>query len=244
MTISETYGGATIPVASTTPRGDPTIGKLLAAFKATINAQANAAWTVAGVSPLQDAVVATFAHDPSRVAFALSEQDTPCLFLYRTGSAETPYEQSEDRRISVDTLALAWVYPTRDAATQREQDSFCNAIVKAVDALLRRNRDPAWIDDGDVSTRAQTDGSNLTLRCGFWALSMIDWSRQPVTIESSPGTNGRVYEAVVMRLRIEEALDVSGSREPMGSTGSITVQSAELDGAGDPLVYAELDLPV
>lgn len=245
MTIAETYGGLSIPIGQTTPKGDPTIGKLLAAFKATLNARALDAWSVAGVSPAQDVVVATFAHDPSRVAFAMSEQDTPCLFLYRTGSAETPYEQTADRRLGVDTLALAWVYPTRDATTQREQDGFCNAIVKTIDSLLRRNRDPAWIDTGDVSTRAATEGSNLLVRCGFWSLAMLDWSRQPVTIEAAAqGANARVYEAVVMRLRLEEALDVSGSRDAMGSTGTVTIQSAELDGNGDPFVYAELELPV
>lgn len=244
MTISEAYGALAIPVAESAPRGDPTIGKLLAAFKATLNARAVDAWSVAGLSPLQEVVKETFAHDPARVAFSMSEQDTPCLFLYRTGSAEAPYDQTADRRISVDTLSLAWVYPTRDATTQREQDAFCNAIVKVVDALLRRNRDPAWLDAGDTSTRAASAGSNLTLRCGFWSLSMVDWSRQPVTIESGVNANARAYEAVVMRLRLEEALDVSGSRDLMGAAGSVTIQSAELDGAGDPFVYAELELPV
>lgn len=245
MTIAETYGGLSIPIERTTPKGDPTIGKLLAAFKATLNARALDAWSVSGVSPAQDVVVSTFAHDPSRVAFAMSEQDTPCLFLYRTGSSETPYEQTDDRRLSVDTLTLAWVYPTRDATTQREQDAFCNAIVKTIDSLLRRNRDPAWIDTGDVSTRAATEGSNLLTRCGFWSLSVIDWSRQPVTVEAAAqGGNGRVYESVVMRLRLEEALDQTGSADALGATGTTTIQSAELDGAGDPFVYAEIEAPV
>ena len=66
----------------------------------------------------------------------------------------------------------------------------------------------------------------------------------PVTIEMTDGEPRLTYEAIGIELTVLEELDQSGSADALGATGTTTIQSAELDGAGDPFVYAEIEAPV
>lgn len=245
-TIDDTYGLLPIPLTAPTGAddetlGDPCLSVLLAAFKTVLNAHMAPAWSASGVVPNADPVNETFAHDPNKIVFL--EKSLPALFLWRDGSAVEYFDQTSDRRIATDTLRLVWVYPTATPEKQRRRLTFEKAVVSIVDGFLKRNRDPAWIAVGDVSERASREGSNLTLKAGFWSLRMSRASTLPVTIEMGDDLPRRTYAAVQMDLTIEEAHTIGGL-DVMGSTGSITIQSAELDGAGDPFVYAELDLPV
>lgn len=244
MTIADTYGSLSIPVATTadTVVGDPLLGVLLDAFKTVLNARMGDAWASSGLAPGSDAVRGTYAHDPSKVEF--SEKTLPALFLWRDGSVEAPYEHTSDRSISQDKLQLLWVFPT---ATQHKQSSrapIFRAVVAVVDAFLRRNRDPAWIKAGDVSTQGLAYGTNLLRACGVWSLDVSRYSRVPVTIEMTDGEPRLTYEAIGIELTVLEELDQSGSADALGATGTTTIQSAELDGAGDPFVYAEIEAPV
>ncbi|MFQ6413447.1 hypothetical protein ACLNB0_10330, partial [Streptococcus pneumoniae] len=74
-----------------------------------------------------------------------------------------------------------------------------------VDAFLRRNRDPAWIKAGDVSTQGLAYGTNLLRACGVWSLDVSRYSRVPVTIEMTDGEPRLTYEAIGIELTVLEA---------------------------------------
>jgi len=244
VTVADTYGLLAIPVAvpaADQPVGDPVIGVLLEAFQAVLNAHISTAWGAAGIAPNIPTVRASFGHDPNKVVF--SERDLPALFLWRDGSAIESFDQTADRRIATDTLKLIWVFPAAKQEPQRRRAPVTRAVVAVIDGFLKRNRDPAWIATGDASARAALDGSNLTTTAGFWSLRLGRVSHLPVVIEMADESPRRSYEALQMELVIEEAHTIGGM-DVMGAAGSVTIQTAELDGNGDPFVYAELELPV
>lgn len=246
MTVDDSYGLLPIPLDAPTTAagetlGDPCLAVLLDAFKAALCANMAAAWDAYGVAPNTPVVRETFAHDPNKIVFL--EKSLPALFLWRDGSTTEYFDQTADRRIATDTLKLVWVYPTATPEKQRQRATFERAVVGIVDGFLKRNRDPAWIAAGDTAERSLRTGSNLTTTAGFFSLRMSRSAVVPVTIEMGDDLPRRTYSAVQMDLTIEEAHTV-GPVDLMGSAGSVTIQSAELDGAGDPFVYAELELPV
>lgn len=242
MTIADTYGLLEIPVpvpAADEPVGDPALGILLDAFKAVLNAHLAAAWSAAGIAPNLPPVREVFAHDPNKVVF--SERDLPALFLWRDGSMVDSFDQTADRRIATDTLKLVWVFPAAKQEPQRRRAPVTRAVAGIVDGFLKRNRDPAWVHASDLSARGAIDGTNLTTTAGFFSLRLGRVSHPPVVIEMADDSPRRTYEALQMELAIEEAHTLGGM-DQMGQLGSVTIQTAELDGTGDPLVYAEVSL--
>jgi hypothetical protein len=244
--VTDTYGLLPIPLDAPTGApgetlGDPCLAVLLDAFKAVLNANMADAWSAAGVAANMPPVREVFAHDPSKLVFL--EKSLPALFLWREGSAAEYFDQTPERRIATDTLKLVWVYPTAPPEKQRVRATFERAVVGIIDGFLKRNRDPAWVAVGDTTDRARRTGSNLLTKAGFFSLRMTRSALVPVTIEMSDGLPQRTYAAVQMDLTIEEAHAIGGF-DAMQAGGTTTIQSAELDGNGDPFVYAVVDLPV
>lgn len=160
---SDTYGALQIPVqappAPGTEISDPAVTIVVQYLKACLIKYASAAWgTVAKtvVTPagtVKHPVVATSnGHNPVEESF--TDIQLPALYLWRT-KGERPFWLTEDWRITTDTWTLLYIFREATQDGRRIRQSFINAIVKIVDAMIEQERDPAYVASWDTDPLAR-----------------------------------------------------------------------------------------
>lgn len=212
--MADTFGALTLPALTTdSPIGDPAIGKLLAFFKAVLNAYVGAAWAAlrprAGNEALP--VRTTIADDPHLRTF--NEKDLPALFMWRRQGK--PVDIASDIRVSEDLVRGLWVFPPDPQFKQTPRSPFGNALVHALDMVLERGRDPSWFDAGDTEPTA------------------ISYAADPVSIKTSIATststvtysgaalNGSVGTAIMSPRRALTVSTTLAGSPTYNTTGSI-----------------------
>lgn len=147
--MADLFGATSIPLAVTTPAGDPGLQNVADYCKAVLNAYASDAW--AAVSPADAVVVrSVFTHDPSQRVMV--DDHLPALYLWRAkGKSE---RQAQGIRAGEDVLMLQWVYPPTQQDIQRERDTFGPRLYRVLEALIERGRDPSWFKVGDTTEGA------------------------------------------------------------------------------------------
>lgn len=152
--MADTFGAVEIPVsASDDPRGDPALKKVADFMTAVLNAYAGAAWT--GGRPRADAnqqlcVRGTFTHDPTERSF--NDSKLPALFLWR--SSGQAFDHGDGDRRSDERWTGQWIFPPDTQEKHTPRRPFGNAVVKVIDNLIERGRDPSWFDPGDTDPTA------------------------------------------------------------------------------------------
>lgn len=158
--MSDTFGGITIPVATTTPAGDPTIGKIASFLQAAINADCGAAFDAMKVTAemaTEFPVVTTLTVDPRRYAF--EDGDLPALFVWRE---EDKHDWTDaDVRADTCTVNVTYMFPHDPYSQVVGRMPFANAIAKCVDNAITNGVHPAWLDTGDTTPYAATITEDL-----------------------------------------------------------------------------------
>jgi hypothetical protein len=217
--------------------GDPGLTVLADYLQTFILTYGAAAWTaIAGASPANQSVPCfrAFTHDPSETEF--NERDLPAIFLWRTGSAETPAWIADDYRVTFDTVRVLWVPPAAPQAQGTRRHPFTNAIVKLIDDAIGRERFPEWVRKGDTDPESPYIGSQLLDSMGAWRLWIAKYQPHNLMIGMA-GSDPRTYAALAIDLHLEERL-IYGTDDPnIGQTATIQDTSAP------PLVLATVALP-
>ena len=164
--MADHYGALPIPAPAppaNTPVGDPGLDIYAQFFAAVLNARAQDAWSavqppVTGLATVADGLVnpvvrTVLEHNPEEISF--DEKQLPAIYLDRTGGGE-PYWLAEDYRNTHDVWRLLWIFPTAQQYSQKQRNSFTNAIVKVLDRAIEQMRDPAFVYDTDPDPTART----------------------------------------------------------------------------------------
>ena len=239
--VRDTYGPLPVPVPvvpSGAAPGDPLLDKLLAVFKASLNAYGRTAWQTPGYAPGQDLVNEVVALDPKEVTF--EDQGIPVLYAWRRSYA-MPFDFADDVRLREGIIALLWVYADTSPQSPTQRAAMGNAVQAILDAVTYRGRVPAWVDEGDDDPIADTYGSVLIQRLGLWSITVADVAPAEMIVRVPGGVGDsahRNYPALAINLRVEERL-VIGGYDPLLPV-AVSVVSPE---GGPPLTFATLNLP-
>lgn len=158
--MADTYGAIAIPVAATTPAGDPALTKLGNYLKAVVNVKALTAWTAArprGIAAEQLPIRFVRLANPEEEGF--NDKDLPALYLWRE---DGDFQQrTTDWHCDESHIKLIWALPSGTQLQQGERKSFFNALAKVIADALERGRDPNWADAGDPDVAAASIAASV-----------------------------------------------------------------------------------
>lgn len=235
--MADTYGAATLPIAVTTPAGDPALAKVGAYLKAVVNPRMQAAWTAvwprSGEAALPIKVV--FTHDPRKRQF--NDRDLPALYIFREdGEFSLP---AADWRSEESRWKALWVLPSAAQDAAASIDPLWQAFAKACHEALVRGIDPLWVDAGETATLA----TSVAADTDSVALSMATLVA-PVTLSGSSlnGVRGSATMAPRLQPTVTTTLVEAGSLDPgIPDAGDDGPGTTEVYNTSDPIVWTVVD---
>ena len=210
--MSDQFGATTLPLSgsmgspATVAVGDTALDKLAAFLKAAINADTRIGWAAVhpGIVPPEVTavpVVVTRTHNPDDGEF--SENQLPALFVWRaTVPRATALTQEWQHQVS--QIAVLWVPPPADFEKARYREPFRNAVGKAIQRNIARQRNPAWVVSGDTDTTASYRGSYLLAQISASQLRLLDIKPHPLVVERGNGVEP--YDALLATLELTEVM--------------------------------------
>lgn len=203
----EYYGALQVPLADQDPglaAPDPLLDVTLAYCKAIANAKCAALWKrlTGGQLPVDG----TFSCDPNKRG--LQENKLPALFAWRRPGAKTT-KIADDYLQTMGEISLVYVMPSVDWTKQVDRTGFAAALQKTLAIYLERERDPAWVVDGDEDEVAQVLGSSVVTWAGTDYLHLHTMEEVPIKVRQlaphdKARTNKNAYVGYEMRVGYRE----------------------------------------
>lgn len=151
--MADLYGATAVPLAVTTPAGDPALRDIADYCQAVLNTYASTAWVA--LEPAHTQVVRNaFTHDPRPAHHEFNANDLPALYVFRERGTFGDFSQSIRR--AEDAATMLWVFPAAPPPKQTVRSALAPGIMRMLDTLLERGRDPSWTKatDSDVTAPA------------------------------------------------------------------------------------------
>ncbi len=156
--MADTFGSIKLPVAVTTPAGDPALLKVGRFIQAVVNAYCSDAWNVVFPRPdrapaFQAAIAEVFTHNPEELrGESFNDKMLPALYIWRENGEFEHVAEDWDEHHS--QWRAQWVMASDAQAKQILRRSMLPAIGKAIRAALHQGIHPDWVDDGDTGPNA------------------------------------------------------------------------------------------
>ncbi len=221
--MPDTFGLLQIPVqvpAAGEAAGDPLLTKLLAYFKAVLNAHAQACWNTVGAN--QPLVRTALPYAPEIGVFA--DRELPALYAFRERFAGE--RLADGVEVDRSRLIVLWVPEPVQRENEIARLPFVNGVYKVLKSAVYNERDAAWVDAGDTDPDAATFGSWLLGRAALAQLRIIGAQRATLVV---PLTDGAPLEYEALRIELEalECLEPSlpGLAAPVAEPAALSLDA-------------------
>jgi hypothetical protein len=220
------------PANSSSTVSDPALDIVLGFIAAVLKSYAATAW--ASVAPGEPIVRRAFTHDPEDYDF--SEGDLPALYMFRTGSANPPEDQSDDLRQHTDSVRLFWIVPRCEPDQERRRVPFFPALGKLIDLKIQQTRDPAYVLASDTDPAKTAQGTVVMRAAGLDWIRFLKWDKTTVAIKMGDGLQSRTYQALDVKLQFQEQITVryNNLTNATQADASFAIAGA-VDSSGNPL---------
>lgn len=165
--MTDFYGALRMPQSTpsaTEAIGDPCLVPVLDYIKTFVNSRLATAWG----SIISGGVLINTAQPYDPVAQQINPADLPALYGWRKSGA--PTWMAADYRVSKDEITLQWLLPSIQRTHLRLRSRMVNAVAKAIDVAIERDRFPGWVHDAD---KADADGILLARATSTSAQSFV-----------------------------------------------------------------------
>lgn len=225
--MTDFFGLTQLPVES--PGDQDVVSDLLLQrlgmfLQAALNRMGNDAW--GSRCPGRDVVAHVFYHNPEEL---FEQNRLPALYLWESDSARE--QAADDVLKDTRTIQIYWITEPGQEEHLVGRAPFRNAVNKAIITALHRERDPAWVVDGDTDALAATQGSFLPSWLGYNSLTR----GVAKTLELDAGVDGEgkqnVCYGIATSVVIEELVtwDTDSFTEPAAVTVTINANPSEGD---------------